>query len=179
MKDIFALDDDVMFTMRLAETIAWCQARVQLTDIEHSLRSATLQPTHELQFAWCFRHSLYVNTVLRTRENALKLSLAPVTTRYQLLGGRLLFYFPDEQVDDGASEVYSKGFFDSQDAPAWDCWVGSFLDDKRGQYIVSWVPATLIEIAAEGLAVNMVDCIGWLEDVKSPLSLQLKEFGLI
>ncbi len=180
MNDLFALDDDVPFTLRLSEAIAWCKARVPTADISRSLRSQTLQPRYEMQFVWSYRHSLYVNSVLRARRQALRSVLSvPVTPPANLANGRLLFYFPDEQVDDGASEMASKGFFDERDAPAWDTWVGVFKDDQRGQYIVSWIPAELLQCVAEGIAVNMVDCVGWLDKIEFALSKELTKSGLV
>jgi hypothetical protein len=70
--------------------------------------------------------------------------------------GRLLIYAPDENVQDGASEYSSFGFFDSDDAPPWDTWV-AYADRK----LLSWVPAELIDLAQTGIDVNVVECIRW------------------
>ncbi len=104
--------------------------------------------------------------------------LSPVTTQSQLAGGKLLIYFPDEQVLDGASEMASKGFFDMYDAPPWDTWVGLF-HDSRGTHLLSWVPPELIEFAEAGISINCVDCIGWASNINVELSRKLGEHGLI
>lgn len=175
MSEIFGLDDDVPFAMRLAETIAWCNSRFQLFDVQRSLRSIELQPNLLASSrAWA------VKGVVMKRSNLLrKFSLTPVKTRDDLLVGGLLCYFPDEEVWDGASQAASYGFFDERDAPPWDTWVRLFSDINRGQYLVSWVPYDLKGIVKRGIEVNPVDCIGWLENEDLLLSKQLRELGLI
>ncbi len=71
-------------------------------------------------------------------------------------------YFPDEQLADGAAEAESRGFFDVRDTPAWDTWIGLYVDRQRGDYLVSWVPNPLIPLVGLGISVNPMDCIAWL-----------------
>jgi hypothetical protein len=66
--------------------------------------------------------------------------------------GRLLIYYPEETLQDGAAEFASHGFFDLEDAPPWDTW---FL--YAGGAILSWVPNSLIESAQAGIDANPVD----------------------
>jgi hypothetical protein len=40
-----------------------------------------------------------------------------------LAGGRVLLFFPDEQLADGASAEASKGFIDRDNTPPWDIWL--------------------------------------------------------
>ena len=76
-----------------------------------------------------------------------------------LRGGRLLVYFPDAELADGAAEAESRGFFDAFNAPPWDCWV-ALLRDDRGEdssysvYVLSWVPRVLLDLASAGIRVN-------------------------
>jgi hypothetical protein len=72
--------------------------------------------------------------------------------------GRLLIYVPDDNIQDGASEYSSFGFYDSCDAPPWDTWI-AYSDRK----LLSWVPAELIGLAQIGIEVNVVECIPWLK----------------
>jgi hypothetical protein len=76
-----------------------------------------------------------------------------------LAGGRLLAYEPDDNVEDGASQHQSKGYFDGKDAPPWDTWI-CYVDRS----LISWVPSLLLDLAQRGVAVNCVDCIRWVED---------------
>lgn len=72
--------------------------------------------------------------------------------------GRLLFYWPHENVADGASEYSSNGFFDVNDAPPWDTWMS--FDSER---LVSWVPSVLVPSAQAGIDANPVECIRWAD----------------
>jgi hypothetical protein len=78
-------------------------------------------------------------------------------------GGRLLVYEPDFNVEDGASEYMSKGYFDERDAPPWDTWV-CYFDCQ----LISWVPPCLLDLVQAGIAANPVDCIRWLENAALP-----------
>ena len=175
MSEIICIGDDQPFALRLAETIDWCEGRLNLADPQRSLRSIELQPLllarnriTVVHFLALKRHSL-----LTTKR------ISPITSSEDLRGGKLLCYFPDEEVWDGASQLASFGFFDDHDAPAWDTWVGLFEEDRRGLYLISWVPAELIAIAEQGLAVNAVECISWLEQTDLKLKRELTELGLI
>lgn len=83
-----------------------------------------------------------------------------------LAGGRLLAYFPDSDLADGAAEAESKGFFDVNNAPPWDTWVALTDDERDEQHpcLVSWVPSEFIELAGAGILVNPEECVKWLDD---------------
>jgi len=70
--------------------------------------------------------------------------------------GRLLVYFPHENLADGAADFISNGFFDTNNVPPWDLWV-SFSDGA----LMSWVPIGLIEAAHMGIDANPEECIQW------------------
>jgi hypothetical protein len=81
--------------------------------------------------------------------------------------GRLLLYFPDADLCDGAAEVASRGFFDVHNCPPWDTWV-TFreVQNKDVSYrsaVLAWVPAILIADVDRGVDVNPEQCIQWLE----------------
>jgi len=67
-----------------------------------------------------------------------------------------LLYAPDENLFDGAAKYSSKGFFDFNNVPPWDMWI-RYLDN----YLVSWVPPVLDELASAGIEVNPEQCIQW------------------
>ena len=124
------------------------------------LRTPALKPSHTLEES-------------RSEQEKIKLVREVVSNRRDLLqgrphlinspnvsdssSGRLLVYVPDENVEDGASEWLSLGFFDGCDAPPWDTWV-AFAD----RTLLAWVPAQMIKFAQEGIDVNAVECINWL-----------------
>jgi len=84
-----------------------------------------------------------------------------------LEGGRLLVYFPDLDLADGAAEAESRGYFDVNNAPPWDTWIALVLDavgNAKSPYLVSWVPEEFLDAAQRGIDVNPEQCILWIED---------------
>jgi hypothetical protein len=80
----------------------------------------------------------------------------PNSPAADLLSGRLLRYIPRENIADGASALSSLGFFDNNDEPPWDTWLGF----KHGQ-LISWVPPELVQDVQAGIDNNAVDSIRW------------------
>ncbi|HZR27583.1 MAG TPA: hypothetical protein VFA71_02285 [Terriglobales bacterium] len=72
--------------------------------------------------------------------------------------GRLLLYFPNENLADGAAQYSSNGFFDVDNVPPWDLWV-HYSDST----LVSWVPPELVTLAQSGIDVNLEACIRWAD----------------
>jgi hypothetical protein len=84
-----------------------------------------------------------------------------------------LRYAPDETVSDGASEEVTHGFFNIEEEPPWDLWLG-WVVEKSGWpwgYLVCWIPPTFVETVQDGIDVNPVDCIGWLPELEQALGL--------
>jgi hypothetical protein len=73
-------------------------------------------------------------------------------------GGRFLLYWPSENLACGAAEASSNGFFDQNNVPPWDLWLGF-----SNRTLVSWVPLALVDVAAMGIFVNPEECIRWAE----------------
>lgn len=94
--------------------------------------------------------------------------------------GRLLAFFPEENLSDGAAEAASGGFFRWDNTPSWDTWVGYFADPLPAdealarKYLVSFVPQSLIERVQHGIDVNPEQCIVWLRDTKTLLAQWLQ-----
>lgn len=72
--------------------------------------------------------------------------------------GRLLVYWPNENLADGAAEYASFGFFDADNTPPWDTWVAF-----SGKALLSWVPGELVDLVSKGIEANPEACIGWYE----------------
>jgi hypothetical protein len=106
-----------------------------------------------------------------------------VRVRDDLRDGRLLVYFPDEDLADGAAEAESAGFFDVFNTPPWDTWVALYEANEHDRafstYLVSWVPPVLVDVATAGIKVNPEECIVWLDDADVPLRAELQQRGLI
>jgi hypothetical protein len=96
-----------------------------------------------------------VNELVVKRARLLKQERTEVVSEYAE-GGRLLLYFPQENLADGAARVNSGGFYDDDNVPPWDIWVGF----SRGA-LISWVPPALIEVAQMGIDANPENCIRW------------------
>lgn len=167
--------DDAPFERRLAETIRWCAPRARIDDPAGSLRSARLRPRLlEVDRA------TVVTTVARYRE-----AWGPrdVGTAGGLEGGRLLVYFPDADLADGAAEAESGGFFDVCNTPPWDTWIALLRDEDAeasfAEYVVCWVPPALVEAAARGMVVNPEECIAWLDESEAGALHALRARGIL
>jgi hypothetical protein len=167
--------------MRLAETIEWCLTLAAPLSPKDSLRSDDLKP------AFVNRNDIYYNPVIEVykmrllldaRSIRLEQDITPVRCYEDLKGGKLLAYFPDETLWDGASEVASMEFFDVLDVPAWDTWVGLFTEQGR-DFMVSYIPESFINFAQDGIDINCVSCIEWLEDTQTNLAKELLNKGII
>jgi hypothetical protein len=86
-----------------------------------------------------------------------------------LADGRLLVYFPNADLCDGAAEAVSNGFFDVYNTPPSGTWVAfvsepEVKDISYSEYLIAWIPPALIELAAAGIMVNPEECIKWLDE---------------
>jgi hypothetical protein len=175
ISELYGTPDILLFSVHLAQTIAWCQPRLQMTDLRHSLRSAELQPCLLIDIS----RSQMVSQLVRHRGMFFHDKvLEPINSSTQSARGKLLAYFPNEDLTCGAAEVATQGFLDVNNAPAWDTWIG-FYEDERGFYLVSWVPPELVELVGEGIWVNPEQCIAWLSNIDTALSQELKSSGLL
>jgi hypothetical protein len=98
------------------------------------------------------------------------------------------------QVADGASEHASGGYFDVFDTPPWDTWVW-YVDDtptldhpndqtegvRRVDFLIAWVPPVMIAWVEHGIAVNPMECLGWLpaKRLQTTLIEELLASGLL
>jgi hypothetical protein len=173
-----SIGDDVEFEQRLGETIAWCSRAAVAGDGTTHLWSEELRP-------WPLSpdRAATVLDALKQRARREPARRATTVQESDLRGGALLLYFPDENLADGAAELETKGFFDADNVPPWDTWVGLFLDDSaaisRREYLVSWVPPSLVSSVERGIRVNPEGCILWLADSTVPLALELRGLGLV
>jgi hypothetical protein len=177
-----ALGNSLPIEMRLAETIKWCLPLADPFSPKTSLRNADLKPAFvnsDNEFFYDPQIRIY-NTwlLLDARSRLLEQDIAPVCSYKDLKGGKLLAYFPDETVWDGASEAASMEFFDVLDVPAWDTWVGLFRE-QRGDFIISYIPECFIDFVQDGIDVNCISCIAWLEDTRTNLAKELLDKGII
>ena len=139
--------DQREFIRRLTETIAWCRDAGSLPQPKTSLRTCK---RHQKDLT-SQRHQVFSVALERSRHlrSMGKRDLIPVT---DLGGGRLLAYFPDDNLACGVAEAESLGFFDTDNIPPYDTWVWmvrntrtfAYADGAKGEmeanYLVAWVP---------------------------------------
>lgn len=137
------------------QTIAWCSPRVDSSDPAASFRSGRLRPwVLASDRAATVRHVLIHRAGLDRTVGLAE----PVSGIEDLGDGRLLAYFPDLNLFDGAAEDETRGFFDVENVPPWDTWTGLFHDDDGvgdlSVYLVSWVPLVFLETVQRGIDVT-------------------------
>lgn len=165
------IPDDVLYT-RLAEAIAWTNAIIGREDFRPAMRYPDLH--------WRLLHEGRDDAICEVGA-ARQFALAETMTAHDkqcpdLMGGRLMVYFPDGDLCDGAAEQATDGFFDVFNVPPWETWVGYFEDlpGRRGSYdsyLLAYVPAALVDLANAGILVNPEECIMWL----SQTSVKIQE----
>jgi hypothetical protein len=124
--------------------------------VEKGLRSDRLRP--KFPSGRCPTDNDWAQSVcevLATRSQIFR-SESPVVDLAFAEGGRLLLYFPQENLACGAAQVSSGGFYDADNVPPWDLWV-AYAD----RAVWSWVPPALIEVAQLGIDANPEQCIQW------------------
>ena len=95
-----------------------------------------------------FKH---VHEVIKRRKNMLMKADNKST-----LIGRYLIFDPSATMYDGLAEEVSSGFFDSDDVPPPEFWVG-----VKGNLLISFIPSDFITSADEGIESSMSGCIEW------------------
>jgi hypothetical protein len=156
--------DDASFDIRLSEARQWCATRARSSEPASSLRTLDLRP-RVLEASYPHAVSsvcLYRESALAAERRAGRVHEVDATA-----DGRLLVYFPDADLCDGAAEAESRGFFDVHNCPPWDTWIAfcEVPEEDRSfrNVVVAWVPAILVADAERGVYVNPEQCIQWLE----------------
>jgi hypothetical protein len=149
----------------IRDTVEWQAAQKLLVEaidsskpIVSELRNSRLMPSlpadqYKSESDW----AIAVDEVILKRSGMLTQGWTEQVSEYSK-GGRLLLYFPEENLACGAAQVSSGGFYDLDNVPPWDIWVGF-----SGGALLSWAPPALIEIAQMGIDVNPETCIRWAE----------------
>jgi hypothetical protein len=177
-------NDQRRFVERLTEAIVWCRDEGSTQQPRTSLRmckrdSDDLVSQEHQVFSVCLERSS------RLRQSGRR-DLSPVT---DLCGGRLLAYFPNDNLADGWAETVSEGFFDVNNIPPYDTWVWmvrnmrtfEYADHERGEieanYLVAWVPPAFIPLASRGVEGNPEGCILWLDTLDDEFVHSLRRLG--
>jgi hypothetical protein len=144
--------------LRLHEAAVWCERNLDPGSVGDCLRPRRIAPQFLPRNRWD-----PVEDVTTMRRQELRESVADAR---RPCAGKLLVYFPDANLSDGAAEVESREFFDVYNAPPWGTWVAYFedggRDDSYSSYLLAWVPEELIAVADAGIEVNPEQCVTWL-----------------
>ena len=162
-------------TIRLAETIAYCVSGALPNDPTWSLRSPALRPDGMLHVQqWSTElpephWDDWMDQIAVTRAANLRArGVHPSAVTGVLAGGRVMVYFPDEQLADGAAAEASGGYFDLDNVPPWDTWIWIEDSPPHAQagfkwWIATWVPPALVGHAERGRSVNPEQCLQWAD----------------
>jgi hypothetical protein len=150
----------------LREAVAWCGARAFLDDgpwREHPLRSPALRDVAREH------HAVYsdfgiVEEVVIERHNLL-ICAGRRAAEGADAGARVLGFYVDDTLSEGATEAASNGWFDSDDLSPWDTWIGGVTLPGPRRLLLSWVPAAWVDRVAAGTQVSSTDCIAFLDDL--------------
>jgi hypothetical protein len=174
------------FIDRLTETIVWCRDAGLPSQAKESLRTCKVEQDDLTSQS----HQVFRVSQARWKRlwAAGKRDLPPVT---DLCGGRLLAYFPEDNLFCGTAEHETLGFFDVNNIPPYDTWVwmvrrtSTFTwedggsGELDGNYLVAWIPPNFVELASAGIAVNPEECIQWLDTRDDAFVQSLRRMGLL
>ena len=154
---------------RRKEAAAWCEQYLDLDDIRNCLRPNRIAPRTLSRNRWDAVDD--IRTFRKYDLTDASMNVRPA--------GRLLVYFPNADLTDGAAEVASEGFFDVYNAPPWGTWVGYFEDSGLDPaYLLAWVPNALVDAVSAGIEVNPEQCIAWFTDAQVGLRSIIGEVEL-
>jgi hypothetical protein len=150
---------------KIQDTAQWASAQQIFSEIFHSLgpietamRSLQLSPSRPLDSSMSRQDwSEAVGEVVAKRPRLVDHALLDEHAAFAS-SGRLLLYWPEENLACGAAQVGSRGFYDADNVPPWDIWVAY----EEG-VLISWVPPGLIGIAQMGIDANPEGCIQWID----------------
>ena len=174
------------FANVLSQAIHWCASQVSIADPKQTLRSLPISKAESLIHMPHEQRLELVNELILKRKTSLLNSEVPLRPlASDLGGGKLMYFYPDGSLFDGAAEAASGGFFDCDNVPAWDTWVyyGSDSSGERENcdinLLVSWIPRELCRNVNDGIAVNPESCIDWAVNADRALTRSLKAHGLL
>lgn len=95
-----------------------------------------------------------INQVIKDRQGKIKQSC-----KGRVVAGRILTFDPSATMYDGISEEVTGGFFDSDDLPPPEFWVGMV-----GEKLAAFIPSVFISRASEGVECCMGGCLEWADE---------------
>lgn len=162
----------IRLLMWISEAAAWCEASANKAMPETSLRSLSIQKV-------AFRESRYdyIYDIQKLRSSSLYYQgrLLKACPKSLIQTGRLLVFFPDMNLEDGAAAARTNGYFAPNNLPPWDTWIDYFEEPYVKEesnvgirkYLIAWVPNIFVDVVQGGIEVNPEMCIQWLENANN------------
>ena len=151
----------------LREAILWCASRASLQDPSRSLRMLPLSTAPFFFALPPADQAALVADLVAARRLRIHTGAGLHTDAIESPDdGKLLLFYPDGSLSDGAAEAASRGFFDNYNLPASDTWVyygtdGSGSRNFDQNFLVSWIPRQFVPLVNDGITVNPEGCIEW------------------
>jgi hypothetical protein len=175
--------DSGFFKASLRDTVQWCAARVAPDNPKECLRTLRSYTAESFVHLSHRKRLSVVKKLIRERRAQVDIHYPPDES--VISAGKLLLFYPDQSLSDGAAESASEGFLDADNAPAWDTWVFYGTDGSGSQkdwdvnILISWVPKEMISLVHHGIAVNPESCFDWASQRTRNLTQTLKNHGLL
>ena len=163
-------DDMRTLRVNLSNALMWVKY-LTLENPSRSLRQQKTQPPYFLD------RKATVDSTCSARRR--ELGYPENRAARGLGGGRLLGYWPDDTLSDGAARAATDEFFDEDNLPPWDTWIAYLFESERNQLLVSWIAPELVDLVSRGVNVNPEGCILWLDELDSRVPSELRHEGLL
>ncbi len=174
--------DKKKFYHNLLLTQTYCEARLNDVHLSPAEVLRSCNPVIDGQHLFAYEKLSYDNTITAVKWNVDPLikdclyqhifeiqmhnkeNTCSVTEK-QVVKGKILIAELDSTVIDGASELESKGFIDSNDAPPLDTWFYLIKYGRVGKLMFAWIPDKFVELTTNAIMVNCIDCFNWMDDL--------------
>jgi len=171
---------------RIAEAVAWCDARPRAVDLEGWLRTESLAPPRS-ETGSIVVSSSAADQVAKQRAALLRRLGTYPDASFRQQGGRLLLFDPETSLSDGAAAAETSYFFDDDNVPPWDTWLMLISDTPQSaerwtsfdSYLLCWIPSDGISLAQQGIDVNPERCLGWADQIARPFIEELRRTGIV
>lgn len=164
----------VSFAERLAETVAWCRARLDTHDALNCFRSDQLRPLRNVVHE-CRTDAEVENVVadVVARCSLVIRSADRVHIDHMIpeVGDRLFAFRPQDSLFHASSPPMSQGFIDNDEIAPWDTWI-----EAVDGHVLTWVPSAFVSLVADAIMVNPEECIRWASDWDHPTVRQYDEW---
>jgi hypothetical protein len=126
---------------------------------------------------WQDRQQLVADVCQRRSSILARDGVNPISSDAPLPPGRLLAFDPDNTLSDGASASATDDFFDNDDVPPWNLWLACYMEPDQSKqhyvngeylltnYLICWIPGSLVDLVDFGIEVNPIECFQWLDHV--------------